>query len=147
MTVRGKSVEVNIYVDTTIKAPSRGPGKSIYLIECPAHPDNVVKGFSKLQDTTEDALTLLTIIKALQRFTKKATISIFTKCNGVYHSIDTGRCFKYKEDDWKNAKGQQIKNAELWDILLEILARHDWSITQADHSFMEYMRSELKRWQ
>lgn len=147
MTVRGKSVEVNIYVDTTIKAPNRGPGKSIYLIECPAHPDNVVKGFSKLQDTTEDALTLLTIIKALQRFTKKATISIFTKCNGVYHTIDTGRCFKYKEDDWKNAKGQQIKNAELWDILLEILAKHEWSITQADHSFMEYMRSELKRWQ
>ncbi|MBR2805887.1 MAG: hypothetical protein IKE18_03805 [Oscillospiraceae bacterium] len=140
-------MEVNIYVDTTIKAPSRGPGKSIYLIECPKHPDNVVKGFSKLQDTTEDALTLLTIIKALQRFTKKATISIFTKCNGVYHAINTGRCFTYKEDDWKNAKGQQIKNAELWDLLIENLARHEWSITQADHSFMEYMRTELKRWQ
>ena len=140
-------MEVNIYVDTTIKAPSRGPGKSIYLIECPAHPDNVVKGFSKFQDTTEDALTLLTIIKALQRFTKKAKISIFTKCNGVYHAIDTGRCFKYKEDDWKNAKGQQIKNAELWDLLIENLTGHEWTITQADHSFMEYMRTELKRWQ
>lgn len=119
----------------------------MYLIECPKQPDNVVKGFSELQETTEDAITLLTIIKALNRFTKRSTISIFTKCNGVYHSVTSGRCMKYREDKWRNAKGQQIKNAELWDILTELLSKHECTITQDDHSFMEYMRSELKKWQ
>lgn len=61
----------------------------MYLIECPKQPDNVVKGFCELQETTEDAITLLTIIKALNRFTKRSTISIFTKCKGVYHSIES----------------------------------------------------------
>lgn len=119
----------------------------MYLIESPKHPDYVVKGFSELQDTTEDALTLLAIIKALNRFTKPSNITIFTKCNGVYHSIDSGRCFEYQANRWKNAKGQQIKNAELWDILIDHLSKHEYTITQADHSFMEFMRTELKKWQ
>lgn len=140
-------VEVNIYVGTTIKAPSRNAGKSMYLIECPTSPDYVVKGFVALQDTTEDAITLVTIIKALNRFTKPSKINVFTKCNGVYHTIDSGRCFEYQSKHWKNSKGTQIRNAELWDILIDLLAKHKYTITQADHSFMEYMRSELKQWQ
>ena len=140
-------MEVNIYVDTTIKAPNRGAGKSMFLIESPTAPDNVVKGFIALQETTEDAITLVTIIKALNRFTKPSKINIFTKCNGVYHSINSRRCFEYQKNRWINAKGTQVKNAELWEILVDILPKHEWTVTQADHSFMEYMRSELKKWQ
>lgn len=119
----------------------------MYLIESPASPDNVVKGFIALQETTEDGITLVSIIKALNRFTKPSKINIFTKCNGVYHSIDSGRCFEYQKNKWLNAKGSQVKNAELWEILVDVLPKHNWTITQADHSFMEYMRSELKKWQ
>ena len=119
----------------------------MYLIECPASPDNVVRGYIGLQETTEDAITLVTIIKALNRFTKPSKITIFTRCNGVYHSIDSGRCFEYQKNRWINAKGTQVKNAELWEILVDMLPKHEWEITQADHSFVDYMRAELKRWQ
>ena len=119
----------------------------MYLIECPSSPDNVVKGFTVLQETTEDAITLVSIIRALNRFSKPSKISIFTKCNGVYHTLDSGRCFEYQKNRWITAKGTQVKNAELWDILVNLLAKFEWTIIQADHSFQEYMRSELKKWQ
>lgn len=138
-------MEVNVYTDSTIKNPKRGEGTAMFLIECPQKPDNVVKGFVHLPDTTEDAITLTAIIEALQRFTRPTTIKIFTKSN-IYHAIYTGRIFEAKDDGYLTKKAQPVKNAELWDIFFKLVPKHSWSVTQEDHSFMELMRSELKKW-
>ena len=138
-------MDVNIYIDSTIKAPQRGSATAMYIIECPAAPDNVVKGFVEFPDTTEDAITLTAIIEALGRFTKESHIRIYTKCNGVFCGLDTGRIQMSRVNGWKNSKGVPNKNAELWDIFISTAARHRWTITQEDHSFMEIMRMDLKR--
>lgn len=119
----------------------------MYLIEHPQYPDKVVKDFIHLPDTTEDAATLTAIIEALQRFTKPSKLRIFTKCNGVFFAIDTGRIQSSKMDGFKNAKGQPTRNAELWHIFLSLISKHSYTITQEDHSFRDYIRSELKKCQ
>ena len=138
-------MDVNIYIDSTIKAPHRGEGTAMYIIECPAAPDNIVKGFVEFPDTTEDAITLTAIIEALGRFTKESTIRIYTRCNGVFCGLDTGRIQSARLNGWKSAKGVPNKNAELWDIFISLISRHNYTITQEDHSFREIMRTDLKR--
>ena len=137
-------MDINIYVKSTIKAPRRGSGKAEYLIECPKKPDEIAKGFIELPDTTEDEIVLTILIKALNRFHKPCEMHIYTKSSGVFCAIDTGRIQKARDNGWKNAKGIPIKNAQLWDIFLELLDRHTWNVTQDDHSFMEIMRMDLK---
>lgn len=138
-------MDVNIYIATTIRAPHRGYGTGMYLIECPAKPDNIVKGFVHFPDTTEDAVTLTAMIEALGRFTKETNITIYTKCNGVYNGLNTGRIQSARLNGWINAKGFPNKNAELWDIFISMISKHHYTITQEDHSFMELMKTELKR--
>lgn len=143
-------MEVNIYVDTTIKAPNRGTGKSMFLLECPKYPDYVKTGFFELDDTTEDRLTLITAILALNRIKESkdpSIVKIYTKCNGVYYNIESGRWLDYKAAGWRNSKGNQIMNAELWMILEPMLQKHQWTVTQEDHSYMTLMKSELSKWQ
>lgn len=138
-------MDVNIYIATTIRAPHRGYGTGMYLIECPAKPDNIAKGFAHFPDTTEDAVTLTAMIEALGRFTKETNITIYTKCNGVYNGLNTERIQSARLNGWINAKGFPNKNAELWDIFISMISKHHYTITQEDHSFMELMKTELKR--
>ena len=140
-------MDVNIYIDTTIKAPNRGHGGAMYIIEAIVKGEpKTIDGFIDLPDTTEDAITLTAMIEAYQRFTKPAKIKVFTKCNGVYYGIETGRITTAIAEGYKTAKGKPIKNAELWDIYVKLAVKHQNSITQEDHSYMEYMKQGLKKW-
>jgi len=140
-------MDVNVYVDSTIKKPNRGEGKAMYLIECNVKGEpKTAEGFVHLPDTTEDAIILTALIEALGRFLKPSNIRIFVKAPGVFNAIDTGRIQAAKTKGYRTAKGQSIKNAELWDIFLNLVPKHKWKITDEEHSFQEYMRSELKKW-
>ena len=119
----------------------------MYLIECVMSPENIEtrEGYVSFADTTEERITLTALVKALSRFNKRCDLNIFTKCGGVFCALDTGRALTYAKAEYRNAKGDQIKNAELWDLLLEHLERHEWKISKEDHSYMSYMASELKK--
>lgn len=140
-------MDINIYVKSTIKAPRRGSGKAEYLIECPKKPDEIAKGFIELPDTTEDEIILTILIKALNRFHKPCEMHIYTKSPGVFGAISTGRIQIAKTKGFRNSKDRPVKNAELWSIFLSLVPKHKWKITQEDHSFEQYMRGELKKWQ
>ena len=117
----------------------------ILLID-PKYPDYPKKDFVQLPDTTEDEITLTLLIEALARFKKPAEIKLFISCSGVYFAITTGRIQLARSKGFVNSKGQPSKNAALWDILIAHLRTHKWSITQEEHSYSEWMRSELKKW-
>ena len=139
-------MEVNIYADTTIKRPSKGKGSSMYLIECIINDRTETReGISFLPEATEDASILEALIKALIQFNKPCEMKIFTKCSGVFNALDTKRALEYREKDFTSSRNVPIKNAALWDILLELLQKHTWTVTEEDHSYMTYMESALRK--
>jgi ribonuclease HI len=141
-------MDVNIYVDSTIKNPNRGEGTAMYLLECIVKNEpKTIEGFVHLPDTTEDAIILTALIEALGRLIKPTTVRIFTKSRGVFGAINTGSIQTAKTKGFRNAKGQSVKNAELWSIFLSFIPKYKWTITQEDHSFEKYMKAELKKWQ
>jgi len=142
---------VNIYVETTIKAPNRAAGRAMWLIEFikennPADPI-VRKGFVEFAETTEDQITLTAMINALSRLTKKCEISIYTKARGVLATLDTRRFEGWQAQKWINSSQNMVKNAELWEILTELLKNHSWTTSAAEHSFKSLMETELRTWQ
>lgn len=118
----------------------------MYLIECIIN-DRIEtrEGITYLPETTEDAIILEALIKALIHFNKPCELKIFTKCSGVFNALNTGRALEYREKDFTSSRKAPIKNAILWDILLELLQKHKWTVTQEDHSYMIYMESALKK--
>lgn len=140
-------MDVNIYVDSTIKNPNRGEGTAMFLLECETQKGpKTLQGFVHLPDTTEDSIILTALIEGLGHFLKETPIRIFVKAPGVFNAIDTGRIQTAKLNGFRTAKGQSIKNAELWSILLSLLPKHKWTITNEEHSYQNYMKSELKKW-
>ena len=143
-------MDVNIYVDSTIKNPQRGEGIAMYLLECIIKDEpKTIEEHICLPDTTEDAAILTALIEALGRVRDpaKTKVKLFVRAQGVYNAISSGRIQASKIDRFKNAKGKPVKNAELWSILLTTVMRYHWTITDKEHSYEQYMRGELKKWQ
>lgn len=118
----------------------------MYLIECVIN-DRIEtrEGIIYFPDATEDSVILTALIKALIQFNKSCELKIFTKCQGVFNALNTGRALEYRERNFTSSRKTQIKNAILWDILIELLQKHKWKITQEDHSYMNYMESALRK--
>lgn len=138
---------VNVYVDSTIKNPSRGEAKAMYLLEYMVKGEPAtLTGFIQLPDTTEDAAILTALIEALGRFIKQTDIKLFVRSPGIFNAIDSGRIQGTRLKGFRNAKGEPAKNAELWDIFISLVGKHHWKITNEEHSYQNYMKTELKRW-
>ena len=142
---------VNIYVETTIKAPARKEGRAMWLIEFvreknPSDPI-IRKGFVEFAETTEDQITLTALINAIAKLTKECEICIFTKAKGVLSTLELRRFEGWKKSKWQNSSQNMVKNAELWDVLSELLQRHTWKTSIEKHSFESLMETELRTWQ
>ena len=143
-------MDVNIYVDSTIKNPNRGEGTAMYLLECIVNGEpKTIEDHIYLPDTTEDAAIVTALIEALGRVKDpaKTKVRLFVRAKGVFNAISSGRIQASKIDKFKTAKGKPVKNAELWSIFLTTVPRYHWTITDEDHSYEQYMRGQLKKWQ
>ena len=147
---RGENV-LNIYLKTDISAPRRSDAKAMWLVEWVSDkdPEKTVThdGFLALPDTTEDEIILTALIQALNILNKPCKIRIFTDAQRVLNVLDLRRNEGWRSQKWRSASEKPIKNAPLWEIVTNQLTIHEWSITDEVHSFRDYMRSELKKWQ
>lgn len=152
-TVRERSGDVvNIYIDSTIKAPRRGDGSGIYLVEWvdDKNPEKFKTWpavLFDLPDTTENTTVLIALIEALCRFTKQTKIRIFTKSKWLFQTLESRKYAEWRSQKWRGASENIIKNHELLEILIPLLEKHEWTITTDEHSYDLILESELKKWQ
>lgn len=118
----------------------------MYLVECVIN--NRIEsreGIVSFPDTTEDAITITALIRALAELNKPCKFKIYTSDRNIFYAMETGRAQQFRKQGYVNAKGIPVKNAELWEILFDLLKKHEWKISQEDHSYRLYMDSELKK--
>lgn len=118
----------------------------MWLIECVIN-DRIEsrEGIVTFPDTTEDAITIMALIKGLMELNKPCKFTIYTSDRNIFYALDTGRAQEFQKNGYVNARGLPVKNAELWEILFDLLKKHEWKISQEDHSYKIYMESELKK--
>lgn len=138
---------VNIYIETSRRGPSKGPGKYMYLMEYirkNGEPFTIgdTEGF---EHTFENELALKAIIAAAKRLTKPCVIRIYTTCNHVLSTTHNSWHVQWQKNGWKRSDGRPAKNAELWEQLVAVLAPHAVTYTKDEHSYRRWMREELER--
>jgi ribonuclease HI len=88
-------------------------------------------------DTTNNRMELTAVIRALESLTRPCEVDLVTDSqyvkNGMTQWIDN-----WKRNGWKTAAKKPVKNADLWHLLDEQVARHQirwkWVRGHSGHS-------------
>lgn len=138
---------VNIYIETSRRGPSKGPGKYMYVLEYlkkDGTPETR-EGIESFENTFENELVLKAIIAAGKRLTKPCSIRIFTGCNHILSTTHNTWHIQWQKNGWKKANGVQVKNADLWEQLVAVLERHNVTYTKDDHPYKRWMTEQLEK--
>jgi ribonuclease HI len=114
---------VEIFTDGACKG-NPGPGGWGAVIRSGLHEKDL-SGGEKL--TTNNRMELMAAIEALNALKRPCHVILTTDSNYVKDGI-TKWVFGWQKNGWKTADKKPVKNAELWQALVEATRRHriDW---------------------
>ena len=111
---------VYIYTDGACKGnPGVGGWGAILKY---GNKEKEINGFSK--DTTNNIMELTAVIESLKHLNRNCEIIITTDSNYVKNGI-TDWINNWKNNGWKTAKKQPVKNKDLWVALDQLVSKHD----------------------
>lgn len=130
---------VEIYTDGACKG-NPGPGGWGALL---CYKGVEKEMFGGEQDTTNNRMELLAVIKALQAMKKSARIRVSTDSQYVQKGI-TEWIDNWKRRGWKTAAKKPVKNADLWKELDQEVAKHeiDWVWVKGHNGHPENERAD-----
>lgn len=138
--------DVNIYIETSIHGPARKNGKYIYILEY-IKGDGTPEtrgGRGEAEAATENQLALTALAEALNRLNRICCLRIYTNCQHIHNAMDNSWARQWQKNGWVSARGKPVKNAELWERVLDQLDRHLYTFTGEEHSYRDWMQSQLK---
>lgn len=129
---------VNITTITTAKGPAQQEMVGMFLIEQIHNGIPITKeGYLYREKISRTEITVQLLVNA---------VYIISKANIEFDSVEmyidediVSRAFinqwidSWKENEWKNAKGKAIKNAETWQQLSELLSKASKRFIFVDH--------------
>lgn len=77
-------------------------------------------------NTTNNRMELMAVVKSYERIIEKykpennIEYELYSDSAYVVNSINNGWIYSWKENGWKTAKGESIKNQDLWKQWLEL---------------------------
>lgn len=121
-------MKVRIYTDGACSEnPGPGGWASIWV------SDDKIKVYSGCNpNTTNNQMELLAVIVSLRRIRNILTIpsnvwtskeyEIYSDSAYVVNSINNNWIYRWRLNDWKTSKGDDIKNRELWEECIKLLS-------------------------
>ena len=115
--------EIEIYSDGACKG-NPGPGGWGALLRWRGHEKELFGG--ELQ-TTNNRMELTAVIRALEALRRRCRVRLHTDSQYVQLGISAW-IHDWKKRKWRTADKKPVKNAELWQALVQALERHkvDW---------------------
>ena len=110
---------VTIFTDGACKG-NPGPGGWGAVIRMGAKEKDISGGE---RDSTNNRMELMAAIRALQALTKPCRVTLTTDSNYVKDGI-TKWIHGWLRNGWRTASRQPVKNADLWQELLEAVKPH-----------------------
>ncbi len=111
--------QVQIFTDGACSG-NPGPGGWAYLLRCGASEK---LGSGAEAHTTNNKMELQAVIEALKALTKPCMIAVYTDSQYVRKGM-LEWISGWQKKGWKNAKGEPVKNQELWRELLALSTVH-----------------------
>ena len=77
--------------------------------------------------TTNNRMELTAVIRGLAALNERCNVVVTTDSQYVVNGIEKGWAAGWKRNGWRKADKKPALNADLWDILLNLLELHDVS--------------------
>lgn len=139
-------MEVTIYIYQTIKGPGTKSGAYSYILETQIDEKiHTLTDIGLLENMSENKAELVTLLKALKRIIKDCTVQIIGQNDYVRIGCET-RVDKWKDAEWKNAKGKEIANLEEWQQLIVYRDKYNIKfLDQKEHTYKNWMKTECEK--
>ncbi len=116
--------QVEIFTDGACSG-NPGPGGYGVILRC-GNAEKEISGGDA--NTTNNRMELMGPIVALQALNQPCKVTMYTDSQYVANGITKGWAQKWKANGWMRNKKDPALNADLWDQLLNELARHQVTI-------------------
>lgn len=103
------------------------------------------EGLIRLEDGTENMANLMAVKEAAGILTKPCSIRVFTQCDHILNTIQNHWHIAWQKNEWHNAKGKLVKNADLWKEMLNALQKHCYSFSIGEHKYQNYMKGAIRK--
>lgn len=138
---------VNIYIETSIHGPAVKRAAGMWIVEYQLKNGEPVtrEGIILEEKITENALALKLLIEALSVLTKTCSVRVNTECKHILNAIQNQWIAQWEKNHWINAKGELVKNMELWKKCNELLKMHLTCFESGWHAYRNVMMYEIVR--
>lgn len=114
-------MKIKLYTDGSCLG-NPGPGGWGYVLE---YGDYRKFGADSMLDTTNNRQELYAVIHGLQAIKDKSIpVEVITDSKYVVRGVNEW-IEKWKANNWKNSRGKQVTNKDLWEVLDTLLAEFD----------------------
>lgn len=76
-------------------------------------------------NTTNNRMELLAAIVGLSALRERCEVTLYSDSQYLVNAIRQGWVTKWQKNGWKTASREPVKNPDLWQKLLELLAAHN----------------------
>lgn len=137
--------KVNIYLETSIRGLNRTIGWYGYIAEYidSRGEKHTIDAYKCEMGVTPNMLILMAFCAALDRMNKGCRITVYTDSIYLRESCEK-RLRNWRENGWKTAHNEQIKNRDLWQKVSEKISRHVITFSaEYHHEYKNRMAAEL----
>lgn len=119
-------MRIDVYTDGACSG-NPGPGGFAFVLKATGS-DMKVWGFE--EDTTNNKMELTAVVRGLRQALNVSTtdgkreIFIFSDSAYIIQAINQGWVLFWSQNEWKKKDGNEVKNKELWKLLLDLLSRN-----------------------
>ncbi len=139
-------MKVRILIESTWHGPAKRDGVAMWLIEYMKNDIPITRqGFIHQENGTEAAGCLMALINAFTILKKPCDTEIITQCDNLLNTMRNHWHIQWKKNDWRNAKGKEVRNKELWEMLTEKMDPHTYTIDGGHHEYQGVMQTQLQK--
>jgi ribonuclease HI len=141
-------VDVNLYLESTIRSPQASDGIIGFVIEVPiTEEESATKSQFYRVTANKNQAQLMILNIALSHLKKMPfALSIYADFGYLESAFSQGWIDQWKKNGWKNAKNEPVGNAAMWQEALILL---NGNKVLFDHEtkdkYRNWMLSEMKR--
>lgn len=133
---------VNIFTQSTVRAPIPQKGKIIYLLETVINEKPYTKHFIQEVEGNWNETSLEAVRLALQKLKEPAKIVIWIDCPYIELNIDRAR--EWRKDNFEH-KGAKRKYWEKWEEIFQLTEGSTVKVTSGQNEYTHWLVSELKK--
>lgn len=139
----GELKDVNLYIETSIRGPRRRPGAYAYVLEYKAAAGVATYTASKALESTTEHQSLGFAIRAAAGHLKRCNLTIHTSSSYIKSVFDTW-LDNWIQNDFRNAKGAPVADAEVWKEIAEKLNGNPvQAVVTTEHTYRDWMLREV----